>query len=304
MEPLALVLGESVVDVVEGVPRPGGSPANVAVALARLGRPVRLGTSFADDTDGRLIRKHLEGAGVRLANDPGAVDRTSRAVAHLHTDGSATYDFDLDWKLGRVTLPPGEQPVVVHAGSYGAVLPPGEAEIRDEVMRFREVATVTYDINARPSVTGTGVDVLRSVDALAQRADVVKVSVDDLAAYWPEMSAEEAAHYLLGLGPAAVVLSRGDAGATWFASSGEGSVRAPAREVVDSIGAGDAFMAGLIDGLWEYGLLGAGRREDLHAAPHGTWADVAAWACRLAALSVSRPGADPPTRDEVQRLLH
>ena len=105
----ALVIGESLVDVVRGadadIDYPGGSAANVAVALARLGRPTWLATSFADDPYGALLAEHLAANDVRLAGDPGAVDRTSSAVATLDPSGAASYAFDLDWRLNPVRLP-------------------------------------------------------------------------------------------------------------------------------------------------------------------------------------------------------
>lgn len=95
-----LVVGESLVDIVHTadgrtVEYAGGSAANVAVALARLGRPVRLATSYATDRFGDLIATHLAGAGVRLAADPHGVRRTSTAVATIGSDGAASYVFDL-----------------------------------------------------------------------------------------------------------------------------------------------------------------------------------------------------------------
>ena len=102
-----LVVGESLVDIVatlSGAPHEyaGGSAANVAVALSRLGRPVRLATSFAADPHGEMIATHLDQAGVTLACDPGAVERTSTAMATIGTAGAARYTFDIDWRLSPV----------------------------------------------------------------------------------------------------------------------------------------------------------------------------------------------------------
>ncbi len=104
-----LVMGESLVDVVRAPDgstseHVGGSAANVAVALARLGRHVRFATSFADDPHGRMVAGHLDRAGVRLANQPHSIARTSTAVATLDADGAAHYEFDLDWVLDPPTV--------------------------------------------------------------------------------------------------------------------------------------------------------------------------------------------------------
>lgn len=279
-----LVVGESLVDVVttaDGVTveRPGGSAANVAVALARLGRRVRFVTSYADDARGAAIAAHLAGSGVVLATDPHVLARTSSAAATIGDDGSASYVFDLDWRFGPVVLD--ELPRFVHVCSIGAVLSPGADDVLALLDRVGD-AVVTYDVNARPAITGTGPEVVGRVESVARRADVVKASDEDLAVLYPTLSLEEAARHLRGLGPRAVVVTRGGEGATWF---GEEVVEVDAvtTAVVDTIGAGDTFSAAILDALWD----GLGPAETL------------AHAARAAAVTVSRPGADPPTRAEL-----
>lgn len=282
----ALVVGESLVDIVREVDgttteRPGGSAANVAVALARLGRPVRFATAYADDERGRAIARHLAEAGVVLAGDPATLPRTSTAEATLRPDGSATYAFDLDWSLGPV---PVETPRFVHVCSLGAVVRPGS----DDVLRILEEAGpafVSYDVNARPAVTGTGPDLVAAVERVVAVADLVKVSDEDLAVLYPTFAMTEAAEHLLGLGPRAIALTRGEAGATWLTAAGEVSVESSPVTVVDTIGAGDTFAAALIDALWD-----DAERDPLEVLTH---------AVRAAAVTVSRAGADPPWRHEL-----
>ncbi len=282
MQAYALVVGESLVDVVTDASgttteRPGGSAANVAVALARLGRPVRLATSLGDDERGRAIADHLSSSGVELATDPRVLARTSSARATIGADNAATYVFDIDWRLGPVT---GERPAFVHVCSLGAVLEPGAHEVLALVEGLREHATVTYDLNMRPAVTGAGRDVLARVERLAGMAHLVKASDEDLAALYPMLAVDEAAEHLLGLGPSAVAVTRGEHGATWLTSEGETAAQAQRTEVVDTIGAGDTFAAALIDALW----------SDVRREP----SQVLAHATRAAAVTVSRRGADPP----------
>ena len=104
---------------------------------------------------------------------------------------------------------------------------------------------------------------------------------------------------LLALGPAAVVVTRGPHGATWVTAGQEVDVAAVPVVVADTIGAGDTFCAGMIDALWQRGLLGADRREQLHDASRDVVVDVLAHAARAAAVAVGRPGADPPYRHEL-----
>src|SRR3954466_13712487 len=277
MERGVLVVGESVVDVVRTLSGnlheyAGGSAANVAVALARLSRPTRLVTSFARDHHGEMIAAHLDRAGVVLACDPAAVDHTSTAQATLGTEGAASYTFDIDWRL--LPVADDEDPLVVHTCSLGAVLLPGADDVLALLTRLRDRATVSYDVNARPAVTGTGPDVVARVERTVAVADLVKASDEDLEALYPGRTHAESAAALLDLGPAAVVVTRGADGALWV--DREGPVEIVSRPVVvaDTIGAGDTFGAGLVDALWEHGRLGAERRAELAALPRAEVAEV------------------------------
>jgi fructokinase len=297
-----LVVGESLVDIVRGadgsrVEYAGGSAANVAVALARLGRPVRFATSFADDERGRLVGDHLKGAGVQLATDPAAVERTSTALATIGSDGAAHYEFDLEWRLNPVEQ--AEPPLVVHTCSLGAVLMPGSDDVYALLTELRGQATISYDVNARPAITGTGPDVVERVERMVAISDLVKASDEDLTALYPDVDHVVAARALLALGPAAVVVTRGADGATWVAASGEVEIASLPVQVADTIGAGDTFGAALVDALWERDRLGADRRDALRDLPAEEVADVLAHAARAAAVTVSRPGADPPYRHEL-----
>lgn len=297
----ALVLGEALVDVVRrpgaaDVEHPGGSAANVAVALARLGRPVRFATAWGDDARGRVLAEHVGRDGVELHGDPVVLEHTSTAVATLDRGGAASYTFDLDWRLGP--LPP-VAARVVHACSIAAVLEPGCAQVVAVLAAARGRSTTTYDVNVRPAITGTGPGLVRAVERVAEHADVVKASDEDLEALWPDRSVEEAAAHLHGLGALAVVVTRGGDGATVVTPTGRADVASPATTVADTIGAGDTFMAGLLDALWERDLLGAAGREALAGLDPREWEPVLTWAARVAAVTVSRPGADPPRRHEV-----
>ena len=146
--------------------------------------------------------------------------------------------------------------MVVHTCSLGAVLRPGADDVRRLLERLRPTATVSYDINVRPAVTGTGPEVVRAVEEVVALADLVKASDEDLEALYPDDTVEQSVARLLGLGPSAVVVTRGRDGATWF--SADGRVDAPSTdvEVADTIGAGDTFGAAMLDALWELDVLG------------------------------------------------
>jgi fructokinase len=308
-----LVVGESLVDVVErrtgGVGRhPGGSPANVAVGLARLGHEVTLVTRIGDDDDGTLLLRHIEADGVRLAPGSVVAARTSTATATLDETGAATYTFDLDWQLPAVDLSGVRH---VHAGSIGAALPPGGEAVRRLVAEAASAGISTsYDPNLRPGLIRAA-DVERAtVEQLVDTVDVVKASDADLAwLYADENGAGEpvaAAARWAGRGPRLVVLTQGARGALACLRGHADAplfLPAPRIAVVDTVGAGDAFMAGLLSGLLDAGLIAtAGSPQS--SARTGSWSpdDVRPALLRaleVSALTCTRPGADPPRRAEL-----
>jgi len=302
----ALVVGEALVDAVRRADGsrdvlPGGSPANVALGLARLGRRVDLLTWLAVDAYGDLVRRHLDASGVRVLQGDRTPATTPVATAHLDAQGVATYEFDLEWDLPSSWDEVDEDALVVHTGSIATVLRPGGPKVADLVESRRTVSTVTYDPNLRPALMGDPADVLPVVERLVRAADVVKVSDEDLAWLLPGVAPAEIAETWSRSGPALVVVTHGGEGAFACTSAGARlSVAAPRVTVVDTVGAGDSFMGGLIDGLWSAGLLGAGRRDALHDVEAATVESVLMRCARIAAITVSRSGANPPSLAELE----
>lgn len=303
-----LVVGEALVDVVrepgdardgaESNARPGGSPLNVAVGLARLGVPVVLHTRFGSDPHGVIIAKHLEESGVPLT--PGSVDSRDTAVAEatIAADGSATYRFDITWDPAPVSV--ATPPIAVHTGSIGAVLEPGARLVQRLLADSRDNATISYDPNVRPALMGEHDAARTSVEGLIEVSDVVKASDEDIGWLYPGDEVADVLARWLALGPSLVVATRGGAGADALAASGAVHVEAPVTRVADTIGAGDSFMAGLIAGLADRNLLGGDRRDALRAISAQALVEVVTVAARCAAITVSREGADPPTRDDLR----
>lgn len=297
---MILVVGEAIVDVVE---RPdgsrtehaGGSPANVAVGLGRLGLDVTLATSIGDDGYGHLIESHLKDSGVRLADGSRHVGLTSEAIAHLAADGSATYDFEVTWDPGLIPAPDGV--TAVHTGSIAATLAPGADDVEMLLRELAPSAIVSLDPNIRPALLPDHEEVARRIERLIGLADVVKVSDEDLAWLSPDTSAEKEAELWLEAGPAMVVVTRGADGSTAFARSGRLDVPAPPTTVVDTVGAGDSYMSGLLAGLHREGLLTGDRRSDLQDIDAGMLGQITSVGARSAAWTVSRPGAQSPSRD-------
>jgi fructokinase len=301
------VVGETLVDLIEDPPgevvaHPGGSPANVAVALARLGLPTTLLTQLGDDAHGRMLRAHLAGSGVRL--DPGSVPdlpSTSVARTRVDSDGQAGYDFHIAWRSfpGGSLTGTGVHADCLHTGSLGAILPPGADDVRALVRARRATTMISYDPNCRPSLMGDRTTARRRVEDLVAVSDIVKVSHEDLAWLHPGRGHEQVGREWLDLGVGLVVVTRG-AGGAWGATR-RGAVQVDARpvEVVDTVGAGDAFTAGLLAALSNLGLLGATRRAALAAADRDDVAAVLRHAVHVAAWTCRRRGANPPTRAEL-----
>jgi len=301
----ALVVGEALIDVVERADgsraeHPGGSPANVALGLGRLGRRADLLTWLGEDVEGDTIRRHLEASGVTVLHGNRSAARTPTATAHVDATGTATYEFDLEWELPDTWDEGPGDPLVVHTGSIAAVLQPGGAAVARLLARRRPTSTITYDPNLRPVLMGSPAHAMPVVDALVRLADVVKVSDEDLAWLHPGVAPAEIAEEWSRSGPSLVVVTHGGEGA--FASTSSGHrLHVPAQrvQVADTVGAGDSFMGGLIDGLWSAGLLGADRRTALADIDDATVEQVLARCVRIAAITVSRPGANPPTSAEL-----
>ncbi|HEX5534979.1 MAG TPA: carbohydrate kinase [Actinomycetales bacterium] len=299
-----LVVGEALVDVVRRpdgtvTEHPGGSPANVAIGLGRLGREVHLLTQLGDDAHGALIAAHLKASGVDLVDSSVTGTPTSTATALLDADGSATYTFDLHWALPRTPLP--AEPLAVHVGSIGAVLQPGAATVERILHGAHGHATITYDPNLRPDLMGEPDLVRAHVESFVASADVVKLSEEDATWLAPDEPPVQLVQTWLRLGPSLVVLTCGARGFRAVCAAGTVEVPAEPVQVVDTVGAGDSAMAGLLDGLWDAGLLGADARGSLRGVGLGMVQRVLEHAARVAALTVSRPGADPPTREDLLR---
>jgi fructokinase len=301
-----LVIGEALVDAVTDasgtvVEHVGGSPANVAFGLAALDHHVDLATWIATDERGRRIEAVCRERGVTLTPGSQGAAFTSVAQATLDATGAATYVFELDWQLAAV--PDLTAYGHVHTGSIAAVLEPGGADVRSTLAVARSTgATISYDPNARPSLMGAPADARRHIEEAMASADVVKLSDEDALWLCPDVPLEDAVAAWGALGPALLVVTRGGAGAiVSVPATGEvETLPAPLVAVVDTVGAGDSFMAGLISGLLDDGLLGGpAQRRALHAATLADIAPAVRRALRTGALTVERAGAHAPRRADL-----
>lgn len=291
-----VVVGEALIDVVtspEGTSEyPGGSPANVAYGLGRLGINTGLLTAIGDDERGAAIERHLHSAGVTLLPGSYSLGRTASATATIAPDGSASYDFDITWALEPVA--PAYVPKVLHTGSIATFLAPGADAVKSLLQQSRHECTITYDPNIRPALLGSHAEAISIFEDLVQLTDVVKLSDEDARWLYPRKDLDGTAEHLLGLGAQLAVITQGSQGSLVATAATQLNIPSVTSGVADTIGAGDSYMAALILGLITRGTDGLAPAvlEQL-----GRTASVAA------AITVRRPGANPPTLEELRNHL-
>ena len=304
--PHILAIGEALIDVIITyeqpdfpVEIPGGSPANVALTLGRLGRPVALATWIGLDERGRLIDFHMNDSDVHVTAASRGASHTSTALARLDESGAASYTFDLEWApTPPIKVPPTAQ--ILEAGSISAIIEPGASAVLDALARGREHALVCFDPNARPSIMGEPEAALASLERFIALADVVKVSDEDIEWLTGGAPIDEVVDRWLGMGPSLVVVTRGKHGSDVATASGLRFTKTPADvPVVDTVGAGDSFMGGIIDAMWGMGLRGAEARETLRTLPEEQVRAIIDRASAVSDVTVSRKGANPPWAHEL-----
>ena len=282
---------------------PGGGPANTAVSLARLGTPARFLARLSGDVFGRLFRAHLETSGVDLSSAVQAAEPSTLAVAELDAAGQAAFSFHAqntaDWQwtaaeLARVDL---SETACVHTGSLALVQEPGAAVVEDFLAAAAPHATISIDPNVRPLLVHP--DVYRARLAhWCSLADVLRLSEDDLELLLPGTAPEQACDIWHAAGARLVVITRGADGALASLDGERVQVPAVPTAVVDTVGAGDSFTAGLLHHLGARGLLG-GRLTELGL---DDVAEACRFATRVAALTCTVAGPNPPWQSQLQQL--
>jgi fructokinase len=302
-----VVAGEALVDLLlrpDGslAAAPGGGPFNASRALARLGADTAYLGALSDDRFGRLLRRRLEDDGVRLALPAPSPLPTTLALAELDEGGAASYRFyvertsapQLTSEQARGAVGPGT--TVLHVGTLGLVLEPMAASLEHLVAEVDDSVLVFVDPNCRPLVVPDRAAYLARLVRVLARADVVKVSGDDLAYLAPDDEPLAAARALLGadgVGPRVVLFTDGAAAVHVLTPADDVTLPVPEVDVVDTVGAGDCFGGGFL-ATWV--AQGRGRRDvtDLDAVRAATERAVL-----VAALACTRAGAEPPTLAEL-----
>jgi fructokinase len=308
------VVGEALLDMVQPVPGgsytaiPGGGPLNIAIGLQRLGYPTEMLARFSTGAMGRLVRDHAQSNDLGLDHSVWTDDLTTLAFASLDPGGRASYDFyvhgtaDWGWTPAELASLP-RAAKALHAGSVAAFLQPGADAILGACERERAAGTrvVSFDPNVRPALVGERVDAVRRIERFVRAAHVVKASDEDLAWLYPQTDSIDALERWASLGPSLVVMTRGAEGCLAYLANGEAvAVAGRPVDVVDTIGAGDAFEAGMLSGVAAGGYLDPGIIAELDVS---TVRAILDRAVLISAMTCQRVGADPPTRAEVDAAL-
>jgi fructokinase len=299
-----LVGGEALFDLVyEGDTdlrgHPGGAAFNTARTIGRLGQAVAYLGRLSTDRFGTRLERMLAADGVRLDAVVRTDEPTTLALAELDETGSARYRF-----YERATSAPGLTPEaalaalppavgILHVGTLGLTLEPMASALEAVVEELSGQALVMVDPNVRPSIMGDGEAYRRRLRRVLGRTDVVKVSEEDVAWLDPQRSTAEAARMLLQGGPRVVLLTCGGEGVQVVTAAGDVRIPAPVVEVVDTIGAGDAFGGGFL-AWWRSQGLGREQLDDQAAV-----VEAAGFGALVAARTVARAGASPPYLHEV-----
>ncbi len=301
------VIGEALVDIVRKDNTetlvPGGSPANVALGLARLGHPARLTAWLGQDEKGKLVADHLKSSQVELPPANFLAPRTSTAIANIGDDGSAEYQFDLEWNIPQPELRATD--ILVHTGSIAATMQPGAKAVYKALSNAQTQATISYDPNARPVIMGDAKTARAQILPIMELADVIKMSDEDVEYFFavdvhdPQARAAFATE-ILAKNVQLLIITAGSMGAYAYTKGGL-SYHQPVNKVkaADTVGAGDSFMGGILSALWHLELLGAEKRDALGRMSQNDLQRLMSYASKIADVTVSRTGANPPYATEI-----
>lgn len=292
----AWVVGEAIMDVISSSggyvsTNPGGGPANTAKALARLGCETYFVGGVSAIGFGKVIEKELVSSGVNLSLSLRNTLPTAMAFAKIDEKGLATYEFNLQdsisFSFKQNWLPKGN-PKVLHLGSLAALIEPGSSELYN--WASKKSAPIVFDPNVRPAIQNNRILYRLAVDRWIDIASVIKLSEEDLMWLYDESEQEIISNWM-DRGVSLVVVTRAEKGLRAYTTASIVEVPAVKIEVVDSVGAGDTIGALIVESLLIYGL------KNLNGE---VLKSTLIRASKAAAITCSRAGANPPTRNELE----
>jgi fructokinase len=294
------VVGEVLIDLIpkdlERIPIVGGGPANTAKALAKLGIDTQLIDGISNDKYGLMIKNELLASGIKLDCVKYSDKPTCLAIVLLSDSGSAcyefviestaTFDFTLEWLPNLQT----EQPSLLHIGTLATVIEPGASVLFEWAQSVARVAPIVFDPNVRPAVLSDRDEYVKKVEKWVKISSVINVSNEDLNWLYPGKAIDEIVNEWLEVGVELVMVTLGDKGITAYRMNEQVSVDSVKVVVADTVGAGDTVGAVLVEAIVKNGLdrlTGEVLKSMLNRA------------VKAAAITVSRTGANPPSKDEI-----
>jgi len=294
------VVGEVLIDLIPDesklVAVVGGGPANTAKALAKLGVKAYFIDGISNDEYGQMAKAELLSANVLLDYAQYANKPTCTAKVTLSSSGSASYEFVIEdtatFNFSDLWLPDPQslKPSLLHIGTLATVIEPGASVLFEWAQSFAHVAPIVFDPNIRPAVLGDRVEYVRKVEKWVAISSAIKVSDEDLYWLYPGKVIDEIVNAWLEVGVQLVVITLGDKGITAYRENEQISVDAVKVVVVDTVGAGDTVGAVLVEAIVNNGL------DKLSGEVLKTMLNRAV---KAAAITVSRTGANPPSKEEI-----
>jgi fructokinase len=294
------VVGEVLIDLIPDADQyfavVGGGPANTAKALAKLGVKTYFIDGISTDNYGQMAKAELLSANVLLDYAQYSTKPTCTAKVTLSKSGSASYEFVIEdtatFDFSDLWLPDPQRlkPSLLHIGTLATVIEPGASVIFEWAQSVADVAPIVFDPNIRPAVLGNRDEYVKKVEKWVAISSIVKVSDEDLNWLYPGKVINEIANKWLEVGVQLVVVTLGDKGITAYRKSEEISVDAVKVVVADTVGAGDTVGAVLVEAIVNNGL---------DRLTGGLLKTMLNRAVKAAAITVSRTGANPPNKEEL-----
>ena len=297
-------VGESLIDCINGQNHIGGCALNVALAAARLGGAVSYFGKISSDELGHMILERMIDDGVIF--DPQLCNcekPTLCSIANTDSDGKATYRFDYkdtatcdvtEVELSKSFENEGDIDIVFF-GSISLLMEPGCDAIMPAIRSISTKPKLVFDPNVRPSLIKDGDSYRKMVFSLAGECDLVKASDDDVSYLFPGLEADEAQSSLAKLCKCNLVVTKGSEGSSWFVRGRRFDCPTPkVDKVVDTVGCGDTFAAGLLVYMQSHELierLGSLDRQEIESA--------LMFASKAAALNCLKAGCNPPFISEM-----